>query len=71
MENLPPDFWVTSLQFTPKTYQANYPAIDPTNSQNSLGGKVVIINGASKGIGAMVRIQTSTTSLVTSIALLA
>ncbi|OIW33937.1 NAD(P)-binding protein [Coniochaeta ligniaria NRRL 30616] len=53
MENLPPDFWVTSLQFTPKTYQTNYPAIDPTNPQNSLAGKVVIINGASRGIGAM------------------
>ncbi|KAB5570411.1 hypothetical protein GE09DRAFT_706997 [Coniochaeta sp. 2T2.1] len=53
MDNLPPDFWVTSLQFTPKTYQSNYPAIDPTNPQNSLAGKVVIINGASKGIAAM------------------
>lgn len=55
MEDLPPDFWVTSTQFTPKTYQTNYPAIDPTNPQNSLAGKVVIISGASRGIGAMVR----------------
>jgi hypothetical protein len=54
MENLPPDFWVTSLQFTPKTYQTNYPAIDPTDPQNSVAGKVVIINGASKGIAATV-----------------
>ncbi|KAK3939948.1 NAD(P)-binding protein [Diplogelasinospora grovesii] len=52
MANPPADYWVTSLQFTPKTYQNNYPAIDPTNPDNSLAGKVVIITGASRGIGA-------------------
>jgi len=54
MESLPTDHWVTSLQFTPKTYQDVYPAIDPTNPSNSLAGKVVIIAGASRGIGGNV-----------------
>lgn len=53
MENLPTDHFITSLQFTPKTYQDVYPAIDPKN--NSLAGKVAIITGASRGIGGEVR----------------
>src|SRR3569833_666714 len=54
MESLPTDHWVTSLQFTPKTCQDVYPAIDPTNPSNSLAGKVVIIACASRGIGGNV-----------------
>jgi len=49
MENLPTDHFITSLQFTPKTYQDVYPAIDPKN--NPMPGKVVIVTGASRGIG--------------------
>jgi hypothetical protein len=55
MENLPKDYFVTSTQFTPHVYQDVYPGIDPTRPELSLAGKVVIITGASKGIGATVR----------------
>lgn len=58
MENLPEDFFVTSFQFTEHTYRDQYPAIDATkNSELSLDGKVVIITGASRGIGARVSFQ--------------
>jgi NAD(P)-dependent dehydrogenase (short-subunit alcohol dehydrogenase family) len=40
------------MQFTKNTHQSVYKAIDPTNPENSLKGKVVIITGASRGIGA-------------------
>ncbi|KAH6628110.1 hypothetical protein F5144DRAFT_549462 [Chaetomium tenue] len=52
MENLPKDHFVTSLQFTKNVYQDVYPSIDPTEPELSLAGKVVIITGASRGIGA-------------------
>lgn len=64
MEHLPKDYWVTSAQFTPKTYQTVYPAIDPTNPKNSLAGKVAIIVGASQGIGAKVRAGQALLSLL-------
>ncbi len=54
MENLPKDFWVTSQQFTRTTHHDVYPAIDPSLASNSLAGKVVIITGASRGIGGNV-----------------
>ena len=40
------------MQFTKNTHQSVYRSIDPTNPENSLKGKVVIITGASRGIGA-------------------
>ncbi|KAK4232722.1 hypothetical protein C8A03DRAFT_39676 [Achaetomium macrosporum] len=52
MENLPPDYFVTSMQFTKHVYQDVYPSIDPSKPELSLAGKVVIITGASRGIGA-------------------
>ncbi|KAM0263749.1 hypothetical protein ACHAQJ_001064 [Trichoderma viride] len=52
MEAIPKDHFVTSLQYTKKTFQDVYPAIDPSNPSNSLDGKIVIITGASRGIGA-------------------
>lgn len=41
-----------SQQFTPHNRQDIYPSIDPTNPANSLAGKVAIITGASRGLGA-------------------
>jgi len=52
MENLPPDYFVTSMQFTKNTHQTLYKSINPVNPENSLAGKVVVITGASRGIGA-------------------
>lgn len=49
-----PDYFVKTQQFTAKTYRDVYPAIDPTNSALSQAGKVVIITGASQGLGAQV-----------------
>jgi hypothetical protein len=54
MENLPKDYLITSLQFTKKTFQDVYPAIDPADPSNSLAGKIAIITGASRGIGGQV-----------------
>jgi hypothetical protein len=50
-----PDHFVKSDQFTSLTYRDVYPAINPTNSSLSQAGKVVIITGASQGLGAKVR----------------
>lgn len=57
MENLPPDHFVTSWQFTPKAYIDVYPAIDPTSPANSQAGKVIVITGASRGLGSRVRLN--------------
>ncbi|KAG4441113.1 hypothetical protein IFR05_003403 [Cadophora sp. M221] len=51
MENLPVDFFVTSQAFTKSTHRDVYPAIDPTAATNSQAGKVIVITGASKGLG--------------------
>ncbi|KAF4783222.1 hypothetical protein HER10_EVM0007538 [Colletotrichum scovillei] len=50
-DSMPPDFYVKALQFTKKVYRDEYPAIKPENSELSLAGKVVVITGASRGIG--------------------
>lgn len=52
MENLPTDIFVTSAAYTPTVYRDQYPSIDPTKPALSQAGKVVIITGASSGIGA-------------------
>lgn len=54
MDNLPLDYFVTSHQFTRTTYRDVYSAIDPLLPSNSQEGKVIVITGASKGIGARV-----------------
>jgi hypothetical protein len=56
MENLPVDHFVKAQQFTPSTHRDLYPAIDPKQPSLSQKGKVVIITGASQGLGAKVRI---------------
>ncbi|KAH6638810.1 hypothetical protein C7974DRAFT_329525 [Boeremia exigua] len=52
MENLPVDHFVKIMQFTAKTHRDVYPAIDPSQAALSQKGKVVIVTGASQGIGA-------------------
>jgi NAD(P)-dependent dehydrogenase (short-subunit alcohol dehydrogenase family) len=52
MENLPPDHWATSGAYTPRVHRDQYPAIDPTSPALSQAEKVVIITGASAGIGS-------------------
>lgn len=54
LQNLPDDYVVTSQAFTKQTYRDVYPAIDPSNPALSQEGKVVIVTGASKGIGRKV-----------------
>lgn len=46
-----PDYFVKQSQFTKTTYRDAYPAIDPTAISNSQAGKVIVITGASQGIG--------------------
>jgi len=49
-----PELTQHSLQFTKHVYQDVYPSIDPSNPELSLAGRVVIVTGASRGIGAKV-----------------
>ncbi|KAK1244200.1 hypothetical protein MKX08_002338 [Trichoderma sp. CBMAI-0020] len=51
LQGLPDDYVVTSQAFTKQVHRDVYPAIDPSNPALSQKGKVVIITGASKGIG--------------------
>jgi hypothetical protein len=59
-QDAPDDYVVTSQAFTKETYRDVYPAIDPTNATLSQAGKVVIVTGASKGIGKKVLNHTVT-----------
>ncbi|KAF2664019.1 NAD(P)-binding protein [Microthyrium microscopicum] len=52
MDSLPEDYFVTSMQFTKHVYRDTYPSIDPTSPALSQKGKVIIITGASRGLGA-------------------
>ncbi|TDZ32219.1 Short chain dehydrogenase citE [Colletotrichum spinosum] len=52
MATPPSDHFVKALQFTKRVHRDVYPAIDPANPELSLAGKVAIITGASRGIGA-------------------
>lgn len=55
MDSLPADFFVKSMQFTKRVHTDQYPSIDPSSPELSMANKVVIITGASQGIGARVR----------------
>jgi NAD(P)-dependent dehydrogenase (short-subunit alcohol dehydrogenase family) len=46
-----PDTFTTSNSFTKGIYRDIYPAVDPRNKELSKAGKVVLITGASRGIG--------------------
>jgi NAD(P)-dependent dehydrogenase (short-subunit alcohol dehydrogenase family) len=52
LSSLPPDFWATSGAYTPHIYRDQYSSVDPSNPNLTQEGKVVLITGASKGIGA-------------------
>ncbi|KAI0395818.1 NAD(P)-binding protein [Xylariaceae sp. FL0594] len=49
---LPTNFFAAALQFTKTIHDDVYPSIDPARKELSLPGKVVIITGASRGLGA-------------------
>lgn len=51
-----PDSFVKADAFTKETYRDLYPAINPTRPNLSQSGKVVIITGASRGLGRSVSI---------------
>ena len=57
MENLPSDHFVTQQQFVKTVYRDVYPAIDPEAPSNSQAGKVIVITGASKGLGRKVFVE--------------
>jgi hypothetical protein len=54
MEELPEDYYVTQSAFTKALFRDIYPAINPENDNISQKGKVVVITGASQGIGQKV-----------------
>jgi hypothetical protein len=54
MEELPEDYYVNQFAFTKELYRDVYPAVDPENESLSQKGKVVVITGASQGIGQKV-----------------
>ncbi|KAI0537074.1 hypothetical protein GGR58DRAFT_527627 [Xylaria digitata] len=49
---LPKNFFLTLFQYTKNVHSDQYPAVDPTREEMSLAGKVVIVTGASRGLGA-------------------
>ncbi|KAF2465096.1 NAD(P)-binding protein [Lindgomyces ingoldianus] len=46
-----PDYWTKQVLFTKSYHRDVYPAIDPKNPSNSAAGKIVLITGASEGLG--------------------
>lgn len=54
LEGLPEDYYVKQSAFTKTLYRDIYPAIDPGNERLSQKGKIVVITGASQGIGQKV-----------------
>jgi hypothetical protein len=66
MDNLPVDHFVKSQQFVRTTHRDVYPAIEPTQASLSQKGKVVIVTGASQGLGARVSCPATSLSHCTS-----
>jgi hypothetical protein len=59
---LPNDYFTTSMQFTKTLHSDVYPAIDPKSPALSQAGKVIIITGASRGLGRRVSFRAPHTS---------
>lgn len=49
--NLDPDLYTKMMNLTSNYHRDVYPAVSISNTQNSASGKVVLITGASRGIG--------------------
>ncbi|KAG4444286.1 hypothetical protein IFR05_000261 [Cadophora sp. M221] len=47
------DYFVKKQQFVKTVYRDVYPSIDPTAASNSQAGKVIVITGASRGLGRL------------------
>lgn len=52
LQSLPSNHWATTGAYTPHIYRDQYSSVDPTKPALTQSGKVVVITGASKGIGA-------------------
>ncbi|KAL4885465.1 hypothetical protein BJY04DRAFT_230995 [Aspergillus karnatakaensis] len=52
-----PDTFVKAMAFTKNSYRDVYPAIDPSRPELSQVGKVVVITGASRGLGQAMAIS--------------
>lgn len=48
------DAELKAFSFTLKAHRDVYPAIDPCRPEHSQAGKVIILTGASRGIGKLV-----------------
>lgn len=48
---------IKAFSFTTKVYRDVYPAIEPSRPENSQAGKVIVITGASRGLGRLVSIK--------------
>lgn len=53
-ESIDPDCDTKATSFTTKSYRDVYPAIDPSRPEISQAGKIIIITGASRGLGRLV-----------------
>jgi hypothetical protein len=54
LSSLPLDHFISLNQFTKSVHTDVYPSIDPATPALSQAGKVVIITGASRGLGRKV-----------------
>jgi hypothetical protein len=52
-QQIDPDQFTTPFMITKTKHRDPYPAILPSNPSNSQKGKIIIITGASGGIGAV------------------
>ena len=49
-----PDRDIKATSFTTKIFRDVYPAIDPSRPEISQAGKIIVITGASRGLGRLV-----------------